>query len=87
MSYSDSETVVGAHSFYTVMVQEEQGWRQLVMPALKPEDACQALADLIRTRSHWIGNRMRMTSTSSKPYAWWTRMATRRSLESAAIAW
>lgn len=48
MSYSDSETVVGAHSFYTVMVQEEQGWRQLVMPALKPEDACQALADLIR---------------------------------------
>lgn len=33
---------------YTVMVQEEQGWRQLVAPAQRPQGACQALADLIR---------------------------------------
>ena len=33
---------------YTVMVQEEQGWRQLVAPAQWPQGACQALADLIR---------------------------------------
>jgi hypothetical protein len=33
---------------YTVMVQEERGWRQLVAPAQRPEGACQAPADLIR---------------------------------------
>ena len=33
---------------YTVMAEEGRGWRQLVAPALTPQDACQALADLIR---------------------------------------
>ena len=33
---------------YTVMVKEERGWRQLVAPALRPHQACEALADLIR---------------------------------------
>jgi len=42
------ESVMGANSFYTVMVREERGWRQLVAPALRPEGACSALADLIR---------------------------------------
>jgi hypothetical protein len=42
------ESVAGSHTFYTVLVQEQRGWRQLVAPAVRPQDACQALADLIR---------------------------------------
>jgi hypothetical protein len=41
------ERVETSYSFYSVMVQEPRGWRLLVAPALTPEDACQALADLI----------------------------------------
>ncbi len=40
---------VTTFTVYTVMVKEEQGWRQLVAPALRPERACQALAELIRS--------------------------------------
>lgn len=32
---------------YTAMAREERGWRQLIPPQATPEDACQALADLI----------------------------------------
>jgi uncharacterized protein DUF5954 len=35
---------------YTVMVKEERGWRQLVARVLRPHQACEALADLIRDR-------------------------------------
>jgi hypothetical protein len=41
------ESVQGSNSFYTVLVRGEQGWRQLVAPAVTPEEACRALADLI----------------------------------------
>jgi hypothetical protein len=47
MSFGN-ESVMGRHSFYTVMVREEErGWRQLVPPAVTPRAACDALADLI----------------------------------------
>src|SRR6266566_3391463 len=33
---------------YTAMVLEPPGWRQLIHPQWVPQDACQALADLLR---------------------------------------
>jgi hypothetical protein len=54
---------------YTVMVQEEQGWRQLVAPAQRPEGACQALADLIRDGNPWTSSRTRTTVICRMPCA------------------